>query len=445
MPLAPKRGSATPEQMEKYLESRRRRIESGERYYAQLANNPPKKKKKKGFFKQAVQLPFKAVREVTKPIVKNLPKGVRNALPYVGAIGGALLGGPIGGMAGGALGGSMRGGRHVADRALGGAALGGLAGYGMNSLQSGFGGGAGMLGGGSGIAPGSSLLPSATGWEGAAMAPAASPGLAGGLFGSGGLLNSIVGGGGGMGTALNTGLLATMIGSGLKAKKPKPNPRDNETLQEAEERAMGRGRRGSSADWNKSIRLREAKHPPKEYRGTNWNYFPTPEEQEEQLRRVNEEIYNQMPAEEKRGEQEIPEGYADGGFVEDYYDGVQGGQSDKRLVKVRPKSYIVNSTTVSLAGDGNSKNGAKVIKDWAKSFQNGHFFNEDNTRVMKAYVSDGELKLLPEEVMSIGYGDIDRGVKTIKKMEKNIRKHKGVKRNLLPKSKPLDVYADIRR
>ena len=103
--------------MEKYLESRRRRIESGERYYAQLANNPPKEKEKR-FFKQAVQLPFKAVREVTKPIVKNLPKGVRNALPYVGAIGGALLGGPIGGMAGGALGGSMRGGRHVADRAL---------------------------------------------------------------------------------------------------------------------------------------------------------------------------------------------------------------------------------------------------------------------------------------------------------------------------------------
>ena len=33
---------------------------------------------------------------------------------------------------------------------------------------------------------------------------------------------------------------------------------------------------------------------------------------------------------------------------------------------------------------------------------------------MKAYVSDGELKLLPEEVMSIGYGDIDRGVKPLK-------------------------------
>ena len=39
----------------------------------------------------------------------------------------------------------------------------------------------------------------------------------------------------------------------------------------------------------------------------------------------------------KRGEQEIPEGYADGGFVEDYYDGVQGGQSDKKTGKSSAK------------------------------------------------------------------------------------------------------------
>jgi len=131
--------------------------------------------------------------------------------------------------------------------------------------------------------------------------------------------------------------------------------------------------------------------------------FPSPEEQEEQLRRVSEEIAQEIPQSQqiiqRREPQEIPEGYASGGYVEDYYRGKNGGQSDKRLVKVRPKSYIVNSTTVSLAGDGNSENGAKMIKDWAKSFQNGHFFNEDNSRVMKAYVSDGELKLRPEEVM----------------------------------------------
>jgi hypothetical protein len=265
------------------------------------------------------------------------------------------------------------------------------------------------------------------------------------------MLNSFIGGGGGLGTLLNTGLLATSIGGAVKAKKKK-NPQESETLQDAIDRSRGRRNSSNSANWDRPLRSRSPiKHPPREYRGTNWNYFPTPEEQEEQLRRVNEEISQEIPQIQQirdpqiNESQEIPEGYARGGYVEDYYHGKNGGQSDKRLVKVRPKSYIVNSTTVSLAGDGNSENGAKVIKDWAKSFQNGHFFNEDNRRVMKAYVSDGELKLRPEEVMGIGDGDIDNGVRIIKKMEKRLRKHKGVNKFLPPKSKSLDTYAGIKR
>jgi len=399
---------------------------------------PHKKKKKKGLGRRALELPFKAVREVAKPIVKNLPKGVRNALPAIGAIGGTLLGGPLGGMLGGALGGSARGGRHVLDRSLGGAAMGGfgslaLSGLGgLGGLGAAGAGGAGGLGG---------LAGAGASGAGAAGAGAASSGL----LGSSGLLNSLIGGGGGLGTLLNTGLLATAIGGGLKAKKKK-DPRESETLQDAIDRSRGTKRTStSSADWNKPLRNRNPmKQPPKEYRGTYWNYFPTPQEQEEQLRRVNEEIAQEIPGVNIVNE-EAPDGYAHGGFVEDYYNGKDGGQSDKRLVKVRPKSYIVNSTTVSLAGDGNSENGAKMIKNWAKSFQNGHFFNEDNRRVMKAYVSDGELKLRPEEVMGIGDGDIDNGVRIIKKMEKRLRKHKGVNKFLPPKSKSLDTYAGIKR
>jgi hypothetical protein len=340
-------------------------------------------------------------------------------------------------MVGGSIGGAARGGRHPMDHALGGAALGGLSSFALSGLGSGFGGGA------------SSLIPGAAGAGGAAA-----PGLAGGaggLFGSSGILNSLIGGGGGLGTLLNTGLLATSIGGAVKAKKRK-NPRESETLQDAIDRSRGRRNSTSSADWEKNLRRRgELKQPPRDYRGTNWNYFPTPQEQEDQLRRVNEEISQEIPqiqqshAPQRREQEEIPEGYARGGYVEDYYGGKNGGQSDKRLVKVRPKSYIVNSTTVSLAGDGNSENGAKMIKDWAKSFQNGQFFNEDNRKVMKAYVSDGELKLRPEEVMGIGDGDINNGVRVIKKMEKRLRKHKGVNKFLPPKSKSLDTYAGIKR
>lgn len=421
MPLRFPRNSPTPEQIEADMNAD----------YS-FSN---KKKKKKNILRQAVEFPFKAVREIAKPVVKVLPKGIRKNLHVIGAIGGSLIGGPIGGIAGGSLGGAARGGRHPMDHALGGAALGGLSGYALSGLGSGFGGGA------------SSLIPGASG-AGGAVAPGVAGG-SGGLFGSSGILNSLIGGGGGLGTLLNTGLLATSIGGAVKARKKK-DPRESETLQDAIDRSKGKRNSASSADWNKPLATRgPMKQPPRGYRGTNWNYFPSPEEQEEQLRRVNEEIAQEIPQSQqiiqRREPQEIPEGYASGGYVEDYYRGKNGGQSDKRLVKVRPKSYIVNSTTVSLAGDGNSENGAKMIKDWAKSFQNGHFFNEDNSRVMKAYVSDGELKLRPEEVMGIGNGDINNGVKIIKKMENRLRKHKGVNKFLPPKSKSLDIYAGIKR
>lgn len=394
---------------------------------------PDKPKKGKSFAKRVVELPFKVVRETWKPVVKRLPKGVRNALPAIGAIGGSLIGGPIGGAVGGAFGGSLRGGTHLLDHSLGAGALGALGGYALGGLDG--------MGGLTGAGAGAGMGPGAGG--------GASSGLMGGggmgsLFGSGGLLNSLIGGGGGLGTLLNTGLLAASVGGAVKAKKRK-DPNESETLQDAIDRSKGKRPATGSADWDRNLRRRgELKQPPKEYRGTNWNYFPSPEEQEDQLRRVNEEIAQEMPQMQQRRDP-LPEAYARGGLVKDYYRGKNGGQSDKRLVKVRPKSYIVNATTVSLAGDGNSENGAKIIKDWARSFQNGHFSNESSGKVVKAYVSDGELKLRPEEVMGIGNGDINNGVKVIKKMENKLRKHKGVNKFLPPKSKSLDTYAGIKR
>jgi len=144
------------------------------------------------------------------------------------------------------------------DHALGGAALGGLSGFALSGLGSGFGGGA------------SSLMPGATGTGGGVA-----PGLFGGsgLFGSSGLMNSLIGGGGGLGTMLNSGLLATAIGGAVKAKKKK-DPRESETLQDAIDRSKGKRNPVSSADWNKPLATRgPMKQPPRGYRGTNWNYF----------------------------------------------------------------------------------------------------------------------------------------------------------------------------
>jgi hypothetical protein len=177
-------------------------------------------------------------------------------------------------------------------------------------------------------------------------------------------------------------------------------------------------------------------HPPQGYRGTSWNFFPTYEEQQEQLQRVNQEMAQHGYA----------PNYARGGKVDGYYKGKAGGQSDKRFVQLEPNSFIVNATTVSLAGDGNSDNGAHIIKDWAKSFMKGDYVrDEEHENKVKAFVSDGELELNPEEVSAIGQGSINRGVKTLRKMEKNMRKHKGVKKFLPPKSKSLDSYAGIKR
>lgn len=402
----------------------------------------------KNFFKRIVQAPFKIVREVAKPVVKILPKSAQKLLPTIGTLAGGFFGGPMGAALGGALGGAASGGRHPMDHALGGGLLG--LGHGIISP---------MLGQAMGLNPNSFMARAtmmnsssplnALGIPGfsessfanqrmANMAAAESGnpmgggggGILGGLFGGGG--RGILGGlggllGGGGGGLLNAALLATSLGGSLRAKK-KNKPQQNETLDEAIRRS---GR--PSSDHFKDLKGRNtAQFPPRRYRGTDWNYFPTPEEQQEQLERVNEELAN------------IPR-FSKGGQVKGYYKGKNGGQSDKRLIKLPEKSFIVDATTVSLAGDGNSEKGAKVARDWVDSFQSGDFIRQPNkNKVMRAYVSDGEFKIMPEELRAIGSGSIEKGVKIVNDMRKGIRKHKGVEKFHPPKSKPLSKYAGIK-
>ena len=116
-----------------------------------------------------------------------------------------------------------------------------------------------------------------------------------------------------------------------------------------------------------------------------------------------------------------------GGFLEEiiigsdnpasgYIGGTDGGQDDTIRADLPNNSYIVNASSLSDAGDGNSLAGAEKIK---------------------ALVSSGEYYISPEDVAR--YGKI--GAKKLDHLFKNLSKHKrGGKTTLPPKAKPLSSY-----
>jgi hypothetical protein len=103
-----------------------------------------------------------------------------------------------------------------------------------------------------------------------------------------------------------------------------------------------------------------------------------------------------------------------------YLKGHTGGQDDKRPMKLPEGSYIIDASTVSDLGDGNSEAGKKQLD---------------------ALVSDGEYYMAPKTVSNMGKGNTDVGAKKLDEMIKNIRQHKrGGKVNLPPKAKSLASY-----
>lgn len=88
-----------------------------------------------------------------------------------------------------------------------------------------------------------------------------------------------------------------------------------------------------------------------------------------------------------------------------YIDGIGGGQDDDIRMDLPENSYIIDASTVSDIGDGNSRAG---------------------TRKIEALVSSGEHKITPDKL------DL---------LVKNVRKHKrGGQTKLPPKAKPLAQY-----
>jgi hypothetical protein len=102
-----------------------------------------------------------------------------------------------------------------------------------------------------------------------------------------------------------------------------------------------------------------------------------------------------------------------------YFDGESGGQDDNIYTDIPEGTFIVDASTTSDLGDGNSDAGANNIK---------------------AMVSDKEVAILPEEVAAIGNGSHKKGVKKLEKMTKNVRKHKRGSEKLPPKAKSIKEY-----
>ena len=369
-----------------------------------------------------------------KKLEKTFRKPFKMIAPVAGSIIGGMFGGPAGAIAGGSLGGALTSRKHMLDHALGGAAVG--LGHGMLSP---------MIGKGLGLDPSSAF---------GKMTMMGAPGL-GQQMGIGSGMSSMLGGkgkgqgqqqggegfggegSGGMGGLGGMGLLDTaLLGTALagtmfgKSKMPADGTRENESMEQYRER--NRHVWGPEQAYRPlPVNNEKAKAPPRGYRGSQWKFFPTPEEQEAQLLRVNEEM----------AEPGYAQRYAKGGHVKGYYHGSDSGQSDKIPVDLPEDAYILDATHISLSGDGNSLHGAKQNRKFLDSFtKNGIAKDERNTANVKALVSDGEMYVSPKEVKAVGGGSIRKGVQKLDKFRNNLRKHKGVKKFLPPKSKPLNQY-----
>lgn len=100
--------------------------------------------------------------------------------------------------------------------------------------------------------------------------------------------------------------------------------------------------------------------------------------------------------------------------------GMGGGQQDNVRRQLPENSYIIDASTVSDIGDGNTERGGKMLD---------------------ALVSNGEYEVFPEAVTKLGEGDVDKGVEKLDSLVKNVRKAKrGGKAKLPPKLGKLSKY-----
>jgi hypothetical protein len=167
-----------------------------------------------------------------------------------------------------------------------------------------------------------------------------------------------------------------------------------------------------------------------------------------------------------------PKSFASGGYVE----GDSGGTQDNIPAKIPEGSYVLDATTMSLLGDGNSKAGHKKVEEMLHKIRSkSHSFSEQghrdgiynlskmnherskfakggqevsrlHGRMIPALVSSGEYIIKPEDVLLFGNGgSLKEGVKNLDLFREKLKRQKGLspKRVIPPKTKEIDQYIKI--
>jgi len=390
-----------------------------------LSTNPETGLLEFGFFKEVgrvISSPVRAISSIARETKKVMPEIIRVG----GTLAGFYFGGPMGAGLGNMAGSLMTG------KGFGDSAISGLKNYALTSIP-------GMLGYGGGAAAGAAPVVDGTGKISAAtMAKLNSAAPSGG-----GLLA-------GLGTAGKAGLGLGAAGQiGLHFLKDRSD-------KEAYQNALAdreRLRREQWTDWQRmgAVSTFDPATAPK--------YDPIEQ---------NPEFYNRSEEDRANSRFRAPAfierpRYADGGHVreafETHFRGPGKGQDDKILTKVPANTYVIDAQTTAYAGDGSTKAGAE---NWARWGQEMLDKNQMIPRKKKSSaldrvidiggrsgggqsvdvaVSDGEGKLPPKVVASIGGGSSEKGAKILEAMIKNIRADKTRnKSGMPPKIKPLSSY-----
>ena len=120
-------------------------------------------------------------------------------------------------------------------------------------------------------------------------------------------------------------------------------------------------------------------------------------------------------------------------------DGHEKGQEDNVYLTVPRGTYIIDASTVSDIGDGNTKAGHKIWEDFIRQYVTGA--PKIKSPHVKVALSAGEMVFPVEGVARIGGGDVEKGGHILDKMIKRIRLQKASKAgDLPPAALPLHKY-----
>lgn len=147
--------------------------------------------------------------------------------------------------------------------------------------------------------------------------------------------------------------------------------------------------------------------------------------------------------------------YARGGSIKSYSKGtlVRGpgkGQDDKIKTSVPEGSYIIDASTTSMFGDGSTKAGSDILREFENHIKNkfpkeitqrvNHHLQMKNTPQLPVWLSEGEYKIDPTTVTLLGKGSNDKGASLLKEMVIKLRKHKISNGSGLPPKAKAPVY-----